>query len=140
MEMWKEIDGYEGRYEVSNYGNVRSLNFRQTGMVKNLKPQPDKKGYLTVGLCKDGGMKWGKIHRLVASAFIPNPDNKPQVNHKDGNKANNCVNNLEWATSATNQPPEARGQAPKSSRTQGTAAASPTLCVSTSWISAREDK
>ena len=103
MEIWKEIEGYEGVYQVSNHGNVRSLNYRKTKKVKNLKPQKDKKEYFTVGLCREGRMKWGKIHRLVASAFLPNPDKKPQVNHINGNKSDNRVENLEWATESENQ-------------------------------------
>lgn len=102
-ELWREIPGYEGTYEVSNYGNVRSLNYRGTHRVKNLQPVLGGRGYLMVGLCNDGKMRWEKIHRLVERLFIPNPDNKPQVNHIDGVKTNNVVSNLEWATNGENQ-------------------------------------
>lgn len=102
-EVWKPIEGWEERYEVSNLGNVRSLNYRNTGKPRNLKPITDRKGYLMVGLCRDGKMKWAKVHRLVAAAFIPNPENKPQVNHIHGDKADNRAVMLEWATDSENQ-------------------------------------
>lgn len=102
QEIWIPVEGYEDRYEVSNTGKVRSLNYHMTGKTKELKPITEGKGYLMVGLCRDGKMKWGKIHRLVATAFIPNPENKREVNHKDGNKKNNHVDNLEWATASEN--------------------------------------
>lgn len=101
-ELWRSIPEHEGKYEVSNYGNVRSLNYRGTHRAKNLQPVLGGRGYLMVGLCKDGKMRMEKIHRLVACLFIPNPDNKPQVNHIDGIKTNNVVSNLEWATSGEN--------------------------------------
>ena len=101
--VWKAIPGYDGQYEVSDTGAVRSTNYRRTGNTKELKPIPSGKGYLMVGLCKNGKMHWEKIHRLVASLFIPNPENKPQVNHLDGVKTNNVVSNLEWATGGENQ-------------------------------------
>ena len=91
--MWKDIDGYEDRYRVSVYGDVYSkINHRM------LKPKIDRYGYKTVGLSRSGRTKWFTIHRLVAIAFIPNPDNLPTVNHKDENKLNNTVHNLEWST------------------------------------------
>lgn len=93
MEIWKDIEGYEGLYQVSNYGRVKSLNKRK-GRI--LKPAKDKGGYLRVALHKQGTQKHYKIHRLVAQAFIPNPQNLPQVNHKDENPTNNTVQNLEW--------------------------------------------
>lgn len=101
-KVWKEVPGYEGKYEVSNEGNVRSLNYRGTGQPKILKPITCGKGYLMVGLCKNGSMRWAKVHRLVALLFVPNPDNKPQVNHLDGVKTNNLASNLEWATGGEN--------------------------------------
>ncbi len=102
-ELWKPIEGYEDRYEVSNMGNVRSLNYRNTGKEKTLTPITEGKGYLMVGLCRGQTMKWQKVHRLVAAAFIPNPEDKPQVNHKNGIKTDNRVENLEWATNSENQ-------------------------------------
>ena len=101
-ELWKDIDGYEGLYQVSNLGNVKSLNYNRTGKERILKPGNNGLGYLNVLLCKNGKTKTFKIHRLVANAFIPNPYNKPEVNHKDENKTNNCVDNLEWMTSKEN--------------------------------------
>lgn len=95
MEEWKNIIGYEGLYQVSSYGRVKSLKFGKENLLKHKK---DSGGYLQVGLCKDGKRKIFLVHRLVAQAFLPNLDNLPQVNHKDENKENNCVSNLEWCT------------------------------------------
>lgn len=83
-------------YAISNLGNVRNL---ETSRI--LKPGIDK-GYLRIGLYKNGEQKWFYIHRLVAEAFLPNPDNYPQVNHKDENKLNNCLENLEWCSAQYN--------------------------------------
>ena len=91
-ESWKDIEGYE-LYKVSNYGRVKSLKF---GKEKILKPRKNTKGYFQVQLWKDGKEKNYFVHRLVAITFIPNTENKPEVNHKDENKENNCVWNLEW--------------------------------------------
>ena len=97
-EIWKSIADYEGLYEVSNKGNVRSIRrnavLNQTTGVKN--------GYRYVGLYKDGKNKKALVHRLVASAFIDNPMGKKTVNHIDGNKGNNAIDNLEWATHSEN--------------------------------------
>lgn len=95
MEKWRDIPGYEGLYKVSNRGRVRKGERLKT-------PRVDHGGYLTVCLFKHSKQKHMKVHRLVALAFIPNPENKKTVNHKDGNKANNCVYNLEWATQSEN--------------------------------------
>ena len=113
-EIWKEIDGYENLYMVSSYGVVKSLGNDKGKKEKILKQQKDKIGYLFVTLCNNGFRKIYKIHRLVAETFIPNPDNLPQVNHKDENKHNNFVyinedrtvnlekSNLEWCTAKYN--------------------------------------
>ena len=100
-EQWLDIIGYEG-YQVSNLGRVKSLGNYKTRKEKILKQCIDKDGYLQVQLCKNGKIKTFKVHRLVAQAFIPNPDNLPQVNHKDENKENNIVSNLEWCTQQYN--------------------------------------
>ena len=94
-EIWKNIAGYEGLYEVSSFGRVRSLRF---GKTKILKPGKNKKGYLRVSLCKNGKQKTFFVHRLVAQAFLENPQNLPQINHKDENKQNNRLENLEWCS------------------------------------------
>lgn len=90
MEEWKNIIGYEGLYEVSNKGNVR--NVRRNTLLKLSKTNY---GYIQVHLYKNGIRTGLRVHRLVAEAFIPNPDNLPQVNHKDEDKTNNNVTNLE---------------------------------------------
>lgn len=96
MEVYKDIEGYEGLYQISDQGNLKSLNYHRSGKDKTLKPAKNQKGYLYVCLCKEGKHKIHKIHRLVAQTFIPNPNNYLEVNHKDENPANDCVNNLEW--------------------------------------------
>lgn len=104
-EIFKPIKGYEGLYEISNLGNVKSLSRNGKGIGKGksrketiLKPQKNNVGYLFVCLCKNGIQKNFTIHRLVAEAFIPNPNNYTEVNHKDENKTNNYIDNLEWCT------------------------------------------
>ena len=92
-EIWCYIKGYEGLYEVSNYGRVRSLKF---GKEKILKPSRDTDGYLFVGIRKNGHRKICRVHRLVAETFIPNPSNLSEINHLDEDKDNNLVQNLEW--------------------------------------------
>lgn len=108
-EIWKNIKGYEGLYQISNLGKVKSLERKRYNgqnyymqQEKILKLQNDKYGYKTIMLHKDKKSKNLKVHRLVAQAFLTNPQNKLEINHKDGNKSNNCVNNLEWCTSIEN--------------------------------------
>lgn len=96
-EVWKDIKGYEGLYQISNLGRVKRVT---TGRI--LKGDKNKDGYLLVKLCKNSIGSNKRIHRLVAEAFIPNPENKPQVNHIDENKINNRVDNLEWVTANEN--------------------------------------
>lgn len=104
QEIWKDVVGYEGLYKVSNLGNVLSIPRRGTRSRKEhlLRQYKTKKGYLNVFLIKKCKSFCTGTHRLVAQAFIPNPENKPQVNHIDGNKENNCLDNLEWVTNQEN--------------------------------------
>ena len=97
MEEWRAVPGYEGLYEVSNIGNVR--NVRRNKLLRLLKTN---NGYIRVFLCKNGIKTGFQVHRLVAQAFLPNPDNLPQINHKDEDKTNNNVTNLEWCTAKYN--------------------------------------
>lgn len=105
-EVWKDISGYEGLYQISNLGRVKSLeridNNNHLVKEKILKPNDDGagKGYLYVNLGRKGRAK--KIHRLVAEAFMPNPENKKEVNHIDGDTKNNKIENLEWVTHQEN--------------------------------------
>lgn len=104
-EIWKDIPGYEGLYKVSNLGRVRSFADANPVNRRNriLKQHLDGKGnYLFVGLHRDGKVKLATVHRLVANAFVPNPLNLPQVNHKDECKTNNRADNLEWCTRSYN--------------------------------------
>lgn len=101
MEVWKAIEGTDGRYEVSNTGKVRSLSYGNTGKPKELKPW-NNGGYDRVNLQAGGKKTNFLVHRLVATAFLPNPENKPEVNHKDGDKHNNSCDNLEWSTRKEN--------------------------------------
>lgn len=101
-EIWKDIQGYEGLYQVSNLGRVKSLNYNRSGKERILKYGTNTQGYLNVCLCVNKQRKMFAVHRLVAETFIANINNLPQVNHIDENKHNNCVSNLEWCTSKYN--------------------------------------
>ncbi|MDT3429186.1 hypothetical protein J2Z22_004786 [Paenibacillus forsythiae] len=101
-EEWLPVVGYEGLYEVSNLGRVKRLSNSATRKEKMLKPQIQRDGYQRVTLYKKGQKKRKAIHRLVAIAFIPNPENKEQVNHLDADKLNNKLANLQWATRKEN--------------------------------------
>lgn len=98
-EIWKDIAGWEGAYQVSTYGRVKSLKY---GKERILKTNKNSRGYLMVGLSIKSKTYSKVIHRLVAQAFIPNPDNKCDVNHIDEDKTNNNVNNLNWMTRSEN--------------------------------------
>ena len=110
MEEWKAVVGYEGYYEVSNYGRVKGLNRtiqRSDGRMvtipeRILSPVLDTDGYRQCKLCRDGKYKTVGVHCLVARAFIPNPDNLEDVNHKNFNRTDNHVSNLEWKTHGDN--------------------------------------
>lgn len=101
-EIWKDVEGFEGLYMVSNFGNVKSLNYAKRGYAKILSPKKNNRGRLWVELRNCGNKKQFLIHRLVAMAFIPNPNNYPQINHIDENPQNNNVENLEWCTGEYN--------------------------------------
>jgi len=109
-EEWRPIEGYEGLYEVSNLGRVKSLArtiIRSDGRrcvvtEKILTERVNDRGYIEIKLSRLGSSTYKKLHRIVATAFLDNPENKPEVNHKDGNKKNNQAENLEWATHSEN--------------------------------------
>lgn len=97
QEVWKDIKGYEGLYQISNLGRVKS--FPRAGTKGGiLKQFTNGHGYTTVSLFKDKLLKTYLVHRLVGNHFLENPDNLPQINHKDENRKNSCVTNLEWCT------------------------------------------
>lgn len=111
-EIWKDIDGFEGIYQVSNLGNIKTLQRniyrKKTGKLHYIQPEKLLNpsllpiGYYYISMHNKGLQKVKSIHSLVANAFIPNPENKRTINHKDGNKLNNRVDNLEWNTDKEN--------------------------------------
>lgn len=100
QEIWKDIEGTDGKYQVSNLGRVKSIQGKREGFIK---PEINIGGYLTVHLRVNHKNLNRVVHRLMMKAFIPNPENKPFVNHKDGNKLNNSFENLEWCTASENR-------------------------------------
>lgn len=98
IEIWKDVVGYEGLYEVSNLGHIKSLWFNKEKLLTPI----NSKGYYKVHLYKNGKLKDYSIHQIVAKAFIPNPNNYPGINHKDEVKTNNHADNLEWCNDAYN--------------------------------------
>lgn len=102
VEIWKDIQGYDGKYSVSNLGNVRSNCYGKVRLLKPMLSAGRYNGYLMVTLYKDSVGKKVKVHRLVAEAFIPNPNRLPVINHKDEDRTNNRADNLEWCTIAYN--------------------------------------
>jgi hypothetical protein len=100
-ESWKSVVGYEGLYEVSSFGCVKSLKRKYAG-ERMLKQRKASSGYLYVDLYKNGTRKSFRVHKLVANSFVENPLSLPQINHIDGNKQNNNVRNLEWCTARGN--------------------------------------
>ena len=109
-EVWKDIKGFEGMYAISNFGNVKRLvHYKRCGVAgqtlleeKPMRFYKNHNGYYRVCLCKDGKRYFRFVHLLVAEAFLPKKEGKPQINHIDGNKKNNVLNNLEWVTSKEN--------------------------------------
>lgn len=102
MEIWKDIEGYEGLYKISNFGRIKSLPRNTTIKKEKILKQLKRNGYLYVKLCNNGDIKSFSVHRLVALSFLKNPNNFDYVNHKDENKYNNKVENLEWCSQKYN--------------------------------------
>lgn len=101
QQIWKEIKGYQGLYLISNFGRVKTT-IEHSNKNKQIIRKPKIRNYAEIPLKLNGKAKWFLVHRLVADAFLENPQNKTQVNHKDGNKLNNNVDNLQWCTPSEN--------------------------------------
>lgn len=135
MEFWRDIRGFEGKYQVSDLGNVRSLNYRHTGEISEMKQTLNRGGYRTVYLSNGVNGKLLTVHRLVADAFIENPfpEKWDQINHIDEDKTNNRVENLEWCDHEYNNNYGTRNQRISISITNGKRSKK-VLCVETGEI------
>lgn len=142
-EIWKDIKSYEGLYQVSNLGRVKHLEFTRpnllTGGVSTIKEKMLKQrltpfGYYTVSLSKNGKKRLYFVHRLVAEAFILNPDNLPIINHKDENKVNNYIDNLEWCDHLYNSNYGTRNKRLSETKTNNTYNTKQVLCIETGII------
>ena len=140
-EIWKDIKGFEGLYQISNYGSVKALkckekegrgNWRKKDKI--IKQSEDKKGYLRVRIYKNSVLYTKKVHRLVAIAFIENPEKKSQVNHIDENKKNNNANNLEWCDNKYNCNYGTRTKRATKSNINKETTSVPVLCIETNII------
>jgi hypothetical protein len=132
-EIWKNIQGYDG-YQISNFGRVKSLGNGKKRKEKILKPSKDGNKYLFVVLSKQGKRKFYLIHRLVAETFIDNPNNLPQVNHRDEDKTNNASGNLEWCTPKQNINYGSHNQRSAASRINHPKRSKQVLCLETGKI------
>lgn len=134
-EIWKDIEGYEGLYMVSNLGRVKSLNYNRTGKEKILKPQKNSKGRFQVSLCKNRKQVKRQVHSLVLESFVPNPDpeNLTECNHKDENPENCIVSNLEWISHKNNINYGTHTERMKKNMT-GPYKSKPVLCVETGVV------
>lgn len=101
-EIWKDIEGYEGLYQISNLGRIKSMKKKRCLKEKILSCANDRNGYKMIYLCKNGRKKYHSVHRLVAKTFIPNLNNLPFVNHKNEHKSDNRADNLEWCNAKYN--------------------------------------
>lgn len=101
-EIWKDIKGFEGLYKISNTGKILSLKYKNGRKPTLKKPNLCKEGYYVINLCKDYKNKICRVHRLIAEAFIPNPENKPQVDHINAVRTDNRIENLRWVTNFEN--------------------------------------
>lgn len=103
-EIWKDVEGYEGEYKVSNLGRIKSfkMKFGKQPTETIMQPQPEHTGYMRVCLVKNKKPKCVPVHRIVAETFIPNPENKPVIDHINGNRTDNRVENLRWVTHSEN--------------------------------------
>lgn len=134
QEEWSDIEEYSGLYQISNLGRVKSLNYNHTGKEKILKSNKRADGYLQVDLHNQGNKKTHRVHRLVAMAFIENPNNYEEINHRDEDKANNCVSNLEWCDRKHNCNFGTRNERSATNRINHPKRSKQVLCVETGKI------